>query len=96
MIKEAPANTAMKWVGFEPAGIFTGFLALNRAQNFNEFRAALSLIATPTLNIGYADAEGNIGYQYIARVPIRMNGNGTVPVPGWDGVHEWVGYHALR
>ena len=92
VIKEAPANTAMKWVGFEPAGIFTGFLALNRAQNFNEFRAALSLIATPTLNIGYADSEGNIGYQYIARVPIRMNGNGTVPVPGWDGIHEWVGY----
>lgn len=92
VIPEAPPNTAMKWVGFEPAGIFPGFLALNRAQNFDEFRAALSTITTPTLNFGYADADGNIGYQYIARVPIRMNGNGTIPVPGWDGAHEWVGY----
>jgi penicillin G amidase len=92
VIREAPPNTAMKWVGFEPAGVFQGFLALNRARNFDEFRAALSIITTPTLNIGYADAEGNIGYQYIARVPIRMSGDGTLPVPGWDGTHEWVGY----
>ncbi|MBN2223778.1 MAG: penicillin acylase family protein [Deltaproteobacteria bacterium] len=92
VMPQAPPNTAMKWVGFEPAGIFTGFLALNRAQNFDEFRAALSIIRTPTLNIGYADANGNIGYQYIARVPIRMNGDGTLPVPGWDGNHEWVGF----
>jgi len=92
VIKEAPPSTAMKWVGFEPAGVFTGFLALNRAQNFDEFRAALSVITTPTLNIGYADADGNIGYQYIARVPIRMTGDGTLPVPGWDGANEWVGF----
>jgi penicillin G amidase len=92
VIKDAPANTAMKWVGFEPSGVFPGFLALGRAKNFDEFRKALSVIATPTLNIGYADAAGNIGYQYIARVPIRMNGDGTVPVPGWDGIHEWAGY----
>ncbi len=92
VIREAPANTAMKWVGFEPAAIFQGFLALNRAQNFDEFRAALSVIKTPTLNFGYADAQGNIGYQYIARVPIRMSGDGTLPVPGWDGTHEWAGY----
>jgi penicillin amidase len=92
VIPNAPPNTAMQWVGFEPAGIFKGFMALNRAKNFEEFRAALSVIRTPTLNIGYADAEGNIGYQYIARVPIRMNGDGTLPVPGWDGNHEWVGF----
>jgi len=92
VIPNAPADTAMKWVGFEPTGVFPGFMALNRAQNFDEFRAALSLIRTPTLNFGYADAQDNIGYQYVARVPIRMSGDGTVPVPGWDGTHEWVGF----
>lgn len=30
------------------------------------------------LNIGYADVEGNIGYQYIASPPIRKNGNGVL------------------
>ncbi len=92
VIPEAPANTAMEWVGFEPAGVFPGFLALNRAQNFDEFRAALSGIRTPTLNVGYADVNGNIGYQYITRVPIRKEGDGTLPVPGWDGQYDWTGF----
>jgi penicillin amidase len=92
VMKDAPPDTAMKWVGFEPAGIFEGFFKVNRARNFDEFRAGLSVIRTPTLNIGYADDRGNIGYQYIARVPIRMAGDGTLPVPGWDGLHEWTGY----
>ncbi len=92
VIPLAPPNTAMKWVGFEPAGVFQAFFELDRAKNFDEFRKALSVMKTPTLNIGYADINGNIGYQYIASVPIRMQGDGTLPVPGWDGKSEWVGY----
>ncbi len=87
----APENTAMKWVGMEPTGLFQCFLALDRASNFEEFRKALSCMKTPTLNVGYADAEGNIGYQYVASPPIRGKGTGTLPVPGWTGEYEWQG-----
>lgn len=88
----APENTAMKWVGTKPTGIFEGFEALQRARNFQEFRSAISHVRTPTLNIGYADADGNIGYQYMASPPIRKKGNGTLPVPGWNGEYEWIGH----
>ena len=89
----APENTAMMWVGLEPGGIFMGFTELMKASNFEEFRRALSFVKTPTLNIGYADIDGNIGYQYMASPPIRKDGNdGTLPVPGWTGEHDWVGY----
>ena len=92
VLPAAPPNTAMMWVGMQPAGILEGFIQLNRAANFEEFRRALSRIKTPTLNIGYADVEGNIGYQYIASPPIRKNGNGVVPVPGWTGEYDWIGH----
>ncbi len=87
----APDNCAMMWVGNDPVGIIPGTLELMKAKNFDEFRDALSLIKSPTLNIGYADIDGNIGYQYIASPPIRKKGNGTLPVPGWTGEYDWVG-----
>lgn len=88
----APENTAMMWVGSEPTGVFEGFDAINKARNFYEFRRAISLIKTPTLNMGYADTEGNIGYQYMASPPIRKKGNGTIPVAGWEGEYDWGGH----
>ncbi len=87
----APENAAMKWVGMEPTGLFPAFVELNRATTFEEFRSALSLIRSPTLNVGYADAKGNIGYQYAASPPVRPKGTGALPVPGWTGEYEWQG-----
>ena len=32
-----------------------------------------------------------IGYRTRGRVPIRSGANAWLPVPGWDGAHEWTG-----
>ncbi len=87
----APENAAMKWVGMEPTGLFPAFLELSRASSFEAFRRALRRMKTPTLNVGYADARGNIGYQYVASPPVRSRGTGALPVPGWTGEYEWQG-----
>lgn len=52
---------------------------------------AMSQIEAPQLNVCYADVEGNLGYWMTGRTPIRANGDGRLPVPGWDGEHEWIG-----
>ncbi len=54
--------------------------------------SVLSAFATPSQNIVYADVDGNIGYQPMGFVPIRASGDGTVPVSGADGKHDWTGY----
>jgi penicillin amidase len=41
------------------------------------------------LNIVYADINGGIGYSAPGNVPIRKSGDGTQPVPGWSGAHNW-------
>ena len=87
----APPNTAMQWVGTKPTGVFWGFTDIMQARNFQEFRKAISHVKTPTLNMGYADIDGNIGYQYMASPPIRQKGTGVLPVPGWNGEYDWIG-----
>jgi len=88
----APPNTAMQWVGTKPTGVLWGFTDMMQARNFQEFRRAISHVRTPTLNMGYADIDGNIGYQYMASPPIRKKGTGVLPVPGWNGEYDWTGH----
>jgi len=93
VMPRAPANCAMMWVGLQPhLGIMEGFVALDKAKNFDDFRSALSVVRTPTLNFGYADIYGNIGYQYMASPPVRKAGDGTLIVPGDEGKYDWTGY----
>ena len=63
----------------------------NKAQNWDEFRAAASIFHTPGHNVTYADVDGNIGYQTTGDIPVRKAGDGSIPVPGWSSEYDWVG-----
>lgn len=52
---------ALKWRGHEPSDELTAFLRMNRASNWDEFRAAFSTYAVSGQNFLYADRAGNIG-----------------------------------
>jgi penicillin amidase len=82
---------ALKWALFD-TGLSLPFYALNSAQNWQQFRAALSDFNGPGQNVVYADTAGNIGYQSAGRAPLRASGNGSLPVSGADDAHEWTGY----
>lgn len=71
---------------------FDGFAQLNEAKNWEDFKTAVSLIHAPPLNLLYADCQDNIGYYVSGHVPIRAQGDGLLPVPGWAATHEWVGH----
>ena len=81
---------ALSWTALQPGTLIRSILLLDRAENWEEFREALSYWDTPSQNFVYADVEGNIGYQAPGRIPIRASGDGSSPVPGWTGEYEWV------
>ncbi|MBK7895862.1 MAG: penicillin acylase family protein [Candidatus Promineifilaceae bacterium] len=83
---------AMRWTAHEPMRTLEAIIGLNTAVNYQEFREALRFWDAPSQNFVYADTEGNIAYQMPGLVPIRANGNGLVPVPGWTGEYEWEGW----
>ena len=84
---------AMRWTGLDDVPSIAGpIFGLNVARNFDDFREAARLFRVPSQNLIYADVEGNIGYQMPGDIPIRSNGDGTYPVPGWTGEYEWTGF----
>jgi penicillin G amidase len=88
-----PYAIALRWTALEDVPSIAGpVFGIDTATNFEEFRNAARLFGVPAQNLLYADTAGNIGYQMPGLIPIRSSGDGTVPVPGWTGDHEWTGY----
>ena len=83
---------ALRWTAFTVSSSFVAPWNLDTAQNFEDFRNAARMGRVPSQNLVYADVEGNIGYQMPGDIPIRKNGDGTLPVPGWTDDYEWTGY----
>ncbi|MDJ0924301.1 MAG: penicillin acylase family protein [Acidimicrobiia bacterium] len=84
---------ALRWTALDQnPSLIDAVIGLNRATDFDAFRDALRLFEVPSQNVIYADIDGNIGYQAPGRIPIRSNGDGRVPVPGWTSEFEWVGF----
>ncbi len=87
-----PTRLALKWVGHDASRTVHAGLQLMRAQNWNEFTGALRDWSEPALSFVYADRAGNIGYQLAGNAPLRQNGKGATPVPGWTDDYEWTGW----
>ena len=83
---------ALAWTALTPSTPFEAIWGFDKAQNWDEFRAAASNFHVPAQNLIYADVDGNIGYQMPGDIPIRKNGDGRFPVPGWTDEYEWTGY----
>src|SRR5262249_30298998 len=79
--------------GSEPGGAaYLASLAVDRAQNQQQFLEALSRWKIPCLNFVYADVDSNIGWLAAAATPVRRNGDGLLPVPGETDRYEWDRY----
>jgi penicillin G amidase len=65
---------------------------INRAADWNGFRKAAEKYVAPQQNMVFADTAGTIGFIAPARIPIRKNGDGWLPMPGWTGQYDWTGF----
>jgi penicillin amidase len=69
-----------------------GLLALNHARDIAAARDAARLITSPSQNLMVADDSGGIALFLTGRTPVRRSGDGSRPVPGWDGLADWQGF----
>jgi acyl-homoserine-lactone acylase len=67
------------------------FLYMGNAANAAEVRQNILTIKGTYFNFVYGDAD-NIGWQISGAYPIRKNGMGFFPSPGWDGEYDWTGF----
>jgi penicillin amidase len=83
---------SLRWSSLKPTESLSFLITLNRAQNYEDFRKAMSLLKFVPINIVYADIHGNIAYQAPGLIPLRAKGDGSIPAPGWIDDYEWKGY----
>lgn len=62
------------------------------AADADALEAAMRNWVDPVNNLLYCDTRGNFGYRTRGLLPVRHRDNRWIPVPGWDGVHEWEGF----
>ena len=91
LIRGADQAMTLNSYALRPSTAFNGFMRLNHARGWDEFVCAMRLITAPPLNVMYADVDGNVGYWVCGTLPLRAQGQGTLPAPGWTGQDEWVG-----
>lgn len=93
---DTPGNEpmALRWTSLDPDDtLLDSYTRINKASNWNEFRAAMDRYTAPIQNFVYADVSGNIGYIAAGRVPIRAaNHTGKYPAPG-NGDFDWTGLY---
>ncbi|MCX5604133.1 penicillin acylase family protein [Streptomyces phaeochromogenes] len=83
---------SLRWTALDPGNSMDAVFAMNKATDWTEFRKAAALFDVPSQNLTYADTDDNIGYQLPGRIPIRGEGDGSLPSPGWDSKYRWTGY----
>ncbi len=86
-------KVALKWTAFDSKNNeLEAFLLLNRAKNWDEYKAALKTYGGATQNFIYADVKGNIGFHDAGAIPIRDSGDGSVPYDGTKANGKWKSY----
>jgi len=88
---DLPYGIALSWAAFEKDESIDTFLALGRVSSAREALNLSKKIRAIPLNMVIADHD-NIAWQVTGRFPIRKNGRGLMPSPGWTGEYDWTGY----
>ena len=80
---------SMQWtdlgVSMDPVALY----GMNRATNLTEWLGAARLLTAPAINLMYADVDGNIALYCAGSLPIRLHGQGRVPMDGASGDNDW-------
>jgi len=83
---------SLRWSSFEAMAPSVGFERLIECRTASEIRQALKDVNQIALNFVFADSRGNIGWQTTGRVPIRRQGDGSIPHRVTDSEDNWAGW----
>ncbi len=86
--KEGPFY-AVRWLAHDPSDEFQAIYRLNRAENYDDFVAALSHYVCPAQNFIFADRRNNIAIWHNGLFPLRWAGQGRYIADGSDPLHDW-------
>jgi penicillin amidase len=81
---------SMRWTGNDYSNELRSVYLLNRANNWDDFKNALTTFNSLGQNVVYADINGNIGLYSATSIPIRK-GDPAFLFPGDTTAYDWQG-----
>jgi penicillin amidase/acyl-homoserine-lactone acylase len=85
---------AIRYAGIDEMKQVEQWLAMNKAKNFDEWKAAVALNHIQSFNFVYANRHGDIHFIHNAQLPVREPGwNWQQYLPGDRSDLIWQGYH---
>lgn len=96
VFKTERGTFALRYAGMNEVRQLEQYRRLNKAANFEEWSAAMAMVALPSINYVYADKDGNIAFVYNGQYPKRAQGwDWKMDLPGdrsdliWDSYHPY-------
>ncbi len=85
-------DLAVKWIGHEPGNGFLTFYELNKAKNYDDYRAALKHYVGPAQNFIFADNGKNIAMTVNGKLPLKHKDQGKFLLDGTKASDDWQGW----
>jgi len=85
------AVISMRWLGADFSDELYAFYSIDKAKNWNEFKSAFQYYGLPGQNFVYADKDGNIGYMFGGKLPLRNSVSPTFIYDGTTDKYDWKG-----
>ncbi len=82
---------SLAWTGLGPTTDPIALWRFQHSRNLREFLSACDLLICPCLNLAYADVDGNIAIHPCGALPLRLHGQGRIPMDGASGANDWAG-----
>jgi penicillin G amidase len=82
VMTQAGQTMSVDWMGNVPSPDLAVMLAVDKARDFAQFRAALASWRAPTQNFVFADDRGHIGAISAGYYPLVRHGDPWLPLPG--------------
>jgi penicillin G amidase len=86
---------ALRWTAHEPGATNLRWLELEAVDDVDEAIALVNTIGAPVQNFVCADAQGNVGWTLLGRIPVRGSGyDATIPSDWTQSDAGWRGFLA--
>jgi penicillin G amidase len=82
----------LRWAAAETMGPKIGLEELLTARSSKEVREAIRHLNCIVLNFVFGDVDGAIGWHVSGKLPIRSQGDSTVPYVVKDSTDNWIGW----
>ncbi|MDD5034358.1 MAG: penicillin acylase family protein [Methylococcaceae bacterium] len=85
-------QVAVRWTALDPEATDLTLMDLDQVSDVHAAQALFNRAGGPPLNALAADSQGNIGWTYSGKIPLRFGFDGSVSRSWADGTRGWKGY----